>query len=119
MNTQSAQDDLAFMKSLVAGDGGARTGRVFGQCYFWAGVLYGGQTLVQTAQAANLITLSGPVTLVFVIGVSAVFLAVLAYITWANRGAAPGGLNSRAIGAVFGATGMANFSLIAAIGYRA
>lgn len=117
--TQNPQDDLAYLKSLVAGDGGAQAGKMFGQIYFFAGLLYGLQTLALWAQGAGLIAPPETVMLVFVIGISVVFLGVVAYVSWKNRNISQGSINNRAVGAVFGATGMANLVLIAAIGYRA
>jgi len=119
MNTDSAREDLAFLKSLVAGDGGARAARVFGTTYFAAGLLYGFQAVVQWAQTVNLIVMNGPTTLIFLAGVSITFLAILAIVAWRNRGASSGGLNARAVNAAFAATGLSNLVLIVAIGLRA
>lgn len=119
MTMPTPQEDLAYLKSLVAGDGGARAGKLFGQIYFYAGLLYGLQTLVLWAQGAGLIAPPERLMLVFVVGVSVVFLALVVWLSWKNRKLAQGGLNNRAVGAVFGATGLANLVLILAIGYRA
>lgn len=118
-DTPTPQDDLAYLKSLVAGDRGAQAGRMFGQVYFWAGILYGLQTLVLWAQGAGLITIAELPMLIFIVGVSVVFLALVFWLSWKNRNISQGSINNRAVGAVFGATGLANLVLIAAIGYRA
>lgn len=119
MNTPNPQDDLAYLKSLVAGDGGAKATKLFGQVYFIAGALYGFQTLVQWAAGAGLFVMGDAAMLAFVIAVSAIFIAVIIVLSWRNRNLAQGGLNTRAVNAAFSATGMANLVLIAVIGWRA
>ena len=50
----SAQDDLAFMRSLAESAGGSGLPVAFGEGYFAAGLIYGGQMLLHAAQAMGL-----------------------------------------------------------------
>jgi hypothetical protein len=45
-----------------------------------------------------------------------IFVIVLVWIIWRNRGAGQGGATSRAVGATFGCIGLANLALICVIG---
>jgi hypothetical protein len=129
-DTQSLKDDIAFLRALVqAGDDGMRA---FGQGYFAAGVIYTGQVLLGVGQGMGLLPNSGLGGLAIILGPTAVFIAVIVWITRRN-GAEPPSLflslalprrrereppspTARALGTVFGATGLANFALIAVIG---
>jgi hypothetical protein len=113
MTPTSAQDDLAFMRSLVERPGNFQ--RSFGEAYFAAGLCYGVQMLLHAAQGAGWIG-DGTISLVIGLGPTAVFLVLLAWIIHRHRGEASGGVVSRAVGAIFGATGLANLVLICVIG---
>jgi hypothetical protein len=113
MTPTSAQDDLAFMRALVERPGNFQ--RSFGEAYFAAGLCYGVQMLLHAAQGAGWIA-DGPIGLVIGIGPTVVFLVLLAWITYRHRGEASGGVVSRAVGAMFAATGLANLVLICVIG---
>jgi hypothetical protein len=129
-DTQSLKDDIAFLRALVqAGDDGMRA---FGQGYFAAGVIYTGQVLLGVGQGMGLLPNSGPGALAIVLGPTAIFLAAIVWITRRNsaeppslflsfawtrrRERAPPSPTARALGTVFGATGLANLALIAVIG---
>lgn len=114
MTPTSAQDDLAFMRSLVETNGGFQ--RSFGEAYFAAGLCYGVQMLLHAAQLVGWIG-DGPIGLVIGLGPTVVFLALLTWIIVRGRREPTGGsVVSRAVGAVFGAVGVANLALIAVIG---
>jgi hypothetical protein len=113
--TPSVQDDLAFMRALVEGSGDGLP-VAFGEAYFAAGLIYGLQILVQSSSAFGLPALSSGAMLFFGIAPTLLFLGVLAWIIWRNRGARLGGVAARAVGATFGSIGMANIALIVVIG---
>ena len=116
----SAEDDLAFMRSIV--EGGGRTPMTLAVCYLAGGLLYGLQCLFHVGQATGLIRWPDLANLVFVVGISATFLSIL---TWAilrdrrdgstNRGPTA----TRSLNAAFSATGMANTAVIIVFGVGA
>jgi len=112
--TQSAQDDLAFMRGLVEGGGPIPT--AFGETYLAAGLIYGLQILIQSSQALGLPALPPLAGLLAGILPTVIFVPVLVWIIWRNRGAGQGGATSRAVGATFGCIGLANLALICVIG---
>lgn len=114
MTPTSAQDDLAFMRSLVDTTGNFQ--RSFGEAYTAAGLCYGLQMLLHAAQGIGWIADAPMVGLVIGLAPTAVFLVLLAWIIHRNRGEIRGGVVSRAVGAIFGATGLANLVLIWVIG---
>ena len=113
--TAAAQDDLAFMRALVEGGGGL-VPVAFGETYVAAGLIYGLQILIQSSQALGLPALPPQVEMVAGILPTVIFVPVLAWIIWKNRGAGQGGATSRAVGATFGCIGLANLALICVIG---
>ena len=112
--TPSAQADLAFMRALVEAGGGIPA--AFGETYLAAGLIYGLQILLQSPQAFGLPALPPLAGLIVGIAPTIVFVAVLTWIVWRNRGAGQGGATSRAVGATFGCIGLANLALIGVIG---
>ena len=116
----SAEDDLAFMRSIV--EGGGRPPMTLAICYLAGGLLYGLQCLFHVGQATGLIRWPDLANLVFVVGISATFLSIL---TWAilkdrkdgtsNRGP----MATRTLNAAFSATGMANCAVIIVFGVGA
>jgi hypothetical protein len=114
MNAESARDDLAFMRALVsAGDDGQKT---FGEVYFAAGLCYGVQMLLHGAQFLGLMPSTGLGALAIGFGPTVVFLVSLIWILGhQQRAQAPNAVN-RAVGAAFGAVGLANLMLILIIG---
>jgi hypothetical protein len=112
--TQSAQDDLAFMRGLVEGGGPIPT--AFGETYLAAGLIYGLQILIQSSQALGLPALPPLGGLLAAFLPTVIFVIVLVWIIWRNRGAGQGGATSRAVGATFGCIGLANLALICVIG---
>src|SRR5687768_785732 len=109
----SPEDDLAFMRSIV--EGGGRVPMTLAVCYLAGGLLYGLQCLFHLGQAFGLIRLPDLASLIFVVGITGAFLAIL---TWAilrdrKQGVSSRGpLASRTMNAAFNATGMANAAVI-------
>ncbi|MFI4974605.1 MAG: hypothetical protein ACHP84_08705 [Caulobacterales bacterium] len=116
---QGAEADLAFMRALAEGGGPTAGLAAFGTVYFAAGLLYGLQVLVQWADGARLIHVPPPLMLVFIIGVSVVFFAVMGWIMWRGRRAGPAGVAARAVGGAFGAVGTAYLTIVVAFAWVA
>lgn len=118
--TASAEADLAFMRSIVQGDG--RPPMTLAVCYLAGGLLYGLQCLFHVGQATGLIRWPDLANLVFVVGITAAFLSIL---TWAilrdrkDGSANRGPMASRSLNAAFSATGMANTAVIIVFGVGA
>ena len=113
VDAQSARDDLAFLRSLVERGDGLRG---WGESYLAAGLVYGGQMLLHVGQIVGWLPGAGPAMLLIAGGPTLVFLALLAWINARHRADRPSGGFGRAIGATFGAMGMANLALAAVIG---
>ena len=114
-DTQSARDDLAFLRGIVGGEGPQQM-RSFGEAYLAAGVIYGGQMLGHAAQALGLIP-GGPVlSLLIGLGPTVLFVPVLTWIILRNRSNVVHGAVNRAVTGMFGVVGLANLALIGVIG---
>ena len=112
-DSQSAREDLAFMRALAGGsDDWLLT---FGESYFAAGLIYGAQMLLHAAQLFGWLPTTGLWPLVVGLGPTIVFLAVLTWILWRRRAIRPSTVG-RSLGAVFGSVGLANLALVAVIG---
>lgn len=116
---QSAEADLAFMRSIV--EGGGRPQLTLGVAYLAGGLLYGLQCLFHIGQVAGVIRWPELANLAFVILISGSFLAVL---VWAVRrdkrdgvSATRGPMATRTLNAAFSATGMANLAVILIFGF--
>lgn len=114
--TDSARDDLAYMRALVEAPGNFQ--RSFGEAYFTAGLCYGLQMLGHAAQALGWLPGSGLLALTIGIAPTLVFLVLLAWIIHRERrgGLPAGGAVGRAIAAVGSSAGLANLFLIAVVG---
>jgi len=110
---KTAMDDVAFLRSLV--QAGEDNQRVFGEVYLWAGLIYGCEVLINAGQYLGLLP-GGVLYSAAGIAPTAIFLAVLVAIIRRRRQPANAAVVSRAIGAIFGAIGIANLALIAVIG---
>lgn len=116
----SPEDDLAFMRSIVQGDG--RSPMTLAICYLAGGLLYGLQCLFHVGQVLGVIRWPDLANLAFVVGITVAFLIIL---TWAilkdmrdgagNRG--PTG--ARMMNAAFSAAGMTNAAVIVIFGVGA
>ena len=114
-DVQSARDDLAFLRAIADGDESLQT-RTFGEIYFAAGLIYGGQMVLHAVQAMGWLPQGATWGLGIGLGPTLLFAPVLGAILWRNRHNRLSGAVSRAVGAVFGAVGLANLFLIAIIG---
>lgn len=114
--SDSARDDLAYMRALVDAPGNFR--RSFGEAYFAAGLCYGVQMLLHGAQRFGWVASEGPVALAIGLGPTVVFIGLLTWIIRRERagGRPAGGAVARAIAAVGSAVGLANLVLIFVIG---
>ena len=116
----SPQDDLAFMRSIVAG--GGRTSMTLAICYLAGGLLYGLQCLFHVGQVTGLIRWPELANLIFVVMITVSFLAVLTWAILKDRRDGPpnrGPLATRSLNAAFSATGMANSAVIIVFGVGA
>jgi hypothetical protein len=115
---QSAQDDLAYMRTVV--EQGGRPRMAGALIYMAAGLIYGVETLVHWGQSINLIRLSMPATLTFVAGCSALFVLVMIVLIARDKTKGIGaGSGSRALNAAFGGAGLANIALMVIFGVNA
>lgn len=119
MNTDTARDDLAYLRALVETPGNFQ--RSLGESYFAAGLCYGVQMLLHAGQAVGWIQEDGLPGLAIGLGPTVVFLGLLTWIIARDRAQRPagGGMVARAVGAVFGAVGIANLALVFVIGWVA
>lgn len=109
----SPEDDLAFMRSIVEGQG--RPPMTLAVCYLAGGLLYGAQCLFHLGQAFGLIRWPDLANLVVVVGITVAFLAVLTWAILRDRKCGPanrGPFAARMMSAVFSATGMANAAVV-------
>ena len=113
MNADEARDDLAFMRALVAA--GEDSQKTFGEVYTAAGLCYGVQMLLHGGQLLGLVGSTGLAALATGFGPTVVFLVLLIWILSHQAPQSPSAVN-RAVGAVFGAVGLANLMLILIIG---
>jgi hypothetical protein len=109
----SVEEDLAFMRALVQPDDAFQ--RTFGQSYFAAGLCYSVQMLLHGLQTLGW-GQQAPVAMAIGLGPTVIFLAMLAWILGRSRNRRPVGTVGKAVGAVFGAVGIANLFLIVVIG---
>lgn len=117
---KSAEDDLAFLRSIVEGNG--RPPVTLAVAYMAGGFLYGLQCLFHIAQSWGLIAWPGLVNLAFI---AAINLAVLGFIVWAVRHDTRNGTGlrgpsgSRAMSAGLSAAGCANVAMVIIFGLGA
>jgi len=115
VTTRDAHEDLAFMRSIVAG--GEDTMRGFGLVYFAAGLCYGTQILLNGMRILGWVPGGGAVDLAIGILPTIAFLLILLLLVVRDRGRSRlESSTSRAIGLAFACVGIANLALVAAIG---
>lgn len=119
MNTpaDTARDDLAFLRGLV--QSGSDFQRRLGEGYFAAGLCYGVQMLLHLGQGIGIMPGNGLGGLAISLGPTAVFIALMIWLSIRNRGHTETSLVARTVGAVFMAFGLSNIALIAIIGSAA
>ena len=111
--SRTPEADLAFMRSIVEGSG--RPPMTLAICYLAGGLLYGLQCLFHIGQVVGLIRWPDLANLIFVVGITTAFLAVLTWAILKDRKAGPsnrGPLATRVTNAAFSATGMANAAVV-------
>jgi hypothetical protein len=115
MTDKDIRDDLAFMRSLVAG--GGESMQSFGRGYFAAGICYGFQCVLSGTRTFGWPPGDGRVDLIIGLGPTIIFLALLTWLMVRERGTSvQGSGTSRAINAIFACVGLTNLVLVAAIG---
>lgn len=116
--TASIQDDLAFMRAL-AGGGGTSFLRNFGEVYLATGVCYALQILGHGAQLAFGWFTEPLAASILGGGPTIIVLALIARINWRRRNTSGTGTVAKAVGAMFGAVGIANLVMVAVVGLQA
>jgi hypothetical protein len=114
---QSARDDLAYMRSLVAVPSPMQA--TMGEAFVWAGLLYGGQCALHGLQQFGLAPAEGLPALAIAFVPTIIFCVVLTMIIWRDRKLAPGGVATRALSAVFQGAGLANLVMAFVFAYGA
>lgn len=113
-DTQTAQQDLAFLKALVSNDGGANI-RGMGLAFAVAGLIYGVQFALHGLQLFGQIPSGTALSLTIGFGPSVLFLAFMGWLAWRNRKLGQGGTVNRAINLVFAVCGASNLGLAAIV----
>ena len=107
-DTDSAREDLAYLKTLIGGDDSGEVWRFTGRLFAAGGFLYGLQCLFHGAQILGFNS-PGPVTLLFLAGPTVLFLLYLTVsVVRIGKNLKPQGTTGRAVSAFFSATGMIN-----------
>lgn len=107
-DANSAREDLAYLKTLVGADSGGDVWRFAGRLFAVGGLVYGIQCLFHAAQILGFNS-PGPVTLLFMVGPTVVFLVYMTVaIIRGGKQAKPQGTTGRAVNAIFSATGLCN-----------
>ena len=114
---QSAQDDLAFLKSIVSSGDGAQAS--FGQGYVAAGVCYGLQMLLSAGQILGGLPATPAWSTTIGFAPTVVFLVALTWVIVRSGKAPPTGVVGRAVRAGFNGVGMANLALLVIIAWVA
>jgi len=115
-DNETLHDNLAFVRALVS-EGGRAQGSA-GATFLAAGLCYGIQCLLQWTQVMGWLP-NGPLSLLFGIGPTVVFLVALCIILWRDRKNRQEGVATRALNAAFGSAGLANIFMVAVFGYNA
>lgn len=107
-DTESAREDLAYLKGLVGADSGSEAWRTGGKLFAVGGLVYGLQCMFHGAQILGL-QAPGPIILLAMVGPTVVFLIYMTIIIIQNgKAAKPQGTTGRAVAAIFNSTGMIN-----------
>lgn len=116
-STQTAQDDLAFLRALVQSGGGLQ--KPFGEIYLAGGLCYGAQLLLSMLNSGALWPVTPAASLAIGFGPTVVFCAILALILWRNRAMSPPTGQNKAIAQVFRCLGLTNLAFVVVIGAAA
>jgi hypothetical protein len=114
-DVQSARDSLAYLRGLVDGTGPMQ--KTIGECFFWAGLIYGSQCFLHWLQILGLIPSAPLIGLAIGWLPTIIFCAILTIIIWKDRKTKVTGVASRALGAVFQGAGLANLVMAFVFGY--
>ncbi|MBX3563770.1 MAG: hypothetical protein KF730_04245 [Sphingomonas sp.] len=114
--TESARDDLAFVRALVSEGGQVQLS--LGQALFVAGLCYGIQCLIQTILATGI---EAPVAVHLTVGIlpTLIFIAEMIRITIRDKGQSKHSVGTRAINAAFGGGGLAALTTALIFGWLA
>lgn len=108
--------DLAFARSFPGE--GPRAQASAGLVFFWAGLLYGLQTLIYAAVEAGWIKVPSSYGLCLAIGPTLPFLGVIVYVAWRER-KGKGGVATRALTACYTSAGLLNLIIALTFGWLA
>ena len=114
----SVQADLAFLRAL-AGDGGTSFLRNFGEVYLATGLCYSIQILGHGAQFAFGWFTETVAATILGFGPTLVVVALIAWLNWRRRNTSGASTVAKAVGAMFGAVGIANLVMVAVVGVQA
>lgn len=112
--TESARDDLAFVRALVTEGGQAQA--ALGEALFVAGLCYGAQCILQGIFAAGVYA-PGLVQLAVGVLPTVIFLILMIRIMIRDRGVSQHGVGTRAINAAFGGAGLAAMTTAMVFGW--
>lgn len=115
--SQSARDDLAFVRALVSEGGKVQTSA--GEALLAGGLCYGLQCLAQWALMVSGWPAPPIVHLTAGFLPTVIFVALILWIVRRNGSVAPQGMAMRAFNAGFGSTGLATLTTAAIFGYLA
>jgi hypothetical protein len=108
---KSAQDDLAFLRTVAEGSGGG-IGVAGGALYAGAGLIYGLQCLGHYGQAVGLLRMPPVGNLLLAWLPTLIFLVMMTVVIVVERKRPTAGVASRAVNAAFTGAGIANLALI-------
>ncbi len=108
--------DLTFLKGLASE--GPKVQVTAGQVFMCAGVLYGLQCLLNWVPLAFHLSWPPLAWLLVGFGPTALFLAVVIYIVWRERGNQPQGIGARALNAAYSSAGIANLFVVGIFAYN-
>jgi hypothetical protein len=117
----SAEADLAFLRSIVLGGGDNRGMLTMGVAYMAGGLLYGLQCLFHIGQAKGWIVWGPAPSLTFIAAITVAFTLVMVWSVREDRkiGVSQGPLVTRTMNAAFTGTGMVNLAVIIVFGVGA
>ena len=115
--SQSARDDLAFVRALVSEGGTVQAS--LGEVLLAGGLCYGAQCLVQGAIVVSGWQVPDIVHLIAGFLPTVIFIGLIMWLVRRNGSAAPHGMAMRALNAAFGSSGLAAVTTAVIFGYLA
>ena len=109
---KSVQDDLAFLRTVAEGRGGAGLGVAGGALYASAGLIYGLECLGHYGQAIGLLRMPALGNLLLAWLPTLIFVVLMTVVIVIDRKRPTGGVTNRAVNAAFSGAGIANLALI-------